>query len=165
MKKWVLAAACCLIANTALAESADFQLSLTPDVAIQPTTTHIDGLALNLWGENPQDALAVGFVNGSTGNSSGLSLGFLANYAENYKGVHLAWIGNYASGTFTGVQWAMLNYAGTLDGLQLGFVNIAETTDQGVQIGAFNIIKANKTWFGNLPTELAPGMVFVNWRF
>ena len=164
MKKVILAAVLCFCATGALADTASFQLSVTPAVAIQPKTTRIEGLALNIWGENPQKALALGFVNGSTGSSSGLSLGFLGNYAESYRGVQLAWLGNYASANFSGVQWAAVNYSATLNGIQLGMLNIAETTQQGVQIGLFNIIKSNKEWFTNLPHEVAPGMVFVNWR-
>ena len=35
-------------------ESHGFQASLTPDIAIYPKTTEINGLSLNIWGENPQ---------------------------------------------------------------------------------------------------------------
>lgn len=165
MKKLLFVIIICLVASTAWAETKGFQLSLTPDVALVPKTTRVKGVALNIWGENPQSALALGFVNGSSKESSGLSIGLLGNYAENYTGVHLAWLGNYASGKFSGVQWAAVNYAATLSGVQLGFVNYAETTDQGVQIGFFNIIKSNEKWFGNFPNEVAPAMVFLNWRF
>ena len=165
MKTWLLALIFCFIATGALAETQGFQLSLTPDVALQTKTTHIKGVSLNIWGENPQTAFALGFVNGSTGQSSGLSIGLLGNYAENYEGAQLAWIGNYASGKITGLQWAAVNYAVKLNGLQLGVVNIAETTEKGVQLGLFNVIKETKVWFTNLPNEVAPGMVFVNWRF
>ncbi len=164
MKKLILVTIFCLFATGALAETSGFQLSLTPDVAIQPKTTRIEGVTLSLWGENPQNALSLGFVNGSKGNSSGLSYGFLGNYAENYKGAQLG-IGNYTSGKFTGFQWAAVNYAGTLNGLQLGFLNIAEKAEKGVQLGFINIIKETKAWFGNFPDEVAPAMVIANWRF
>ena len=163
MKKLLLAITLCLFATSTFAETKGFQLSLTPDIAIQPKTAHIEGITLSIWGENPQNALAIGFVNGSTGQSSGLSWG-LANYAESYKGAQLG-IGNYASGDFTGLQWGAVNYAGSLNGLQLGFVNIAKTTKQGLQVGFVNLIQDNTSWFGKLPNELAPAMVFVNWSF
>ena len=165
MKRSILTLIFCFIATAVFAETQSFQLSLTPDVALRTKTTHIKGVSLNIWGENPQNAFALGLVNGSRGQSSGLSLGFFGNYAENYEGAQLAGIGNYASGKITGLQWAAVNYAVKLNGLQLGLVNIAETTEQGVQIGFFNVIKETKSWFTNLPNELAPGMVFVNWRF
>jgi len=165
MKKIVLTLVCCFFATGAYAATKPFQLSLTPDVAIQSKTTQINGVTLNIWGENPQKAFALGLINGSTGNSQGLSLGLLANYAENYKGVQLAWLANYASGKASGLQWAIFNYAGDLSGLQLGLVNCAATSKQGLQIGLLNIMKETKTWFSHLPHQVAPGMIFVNWRF
>jgi hypothetical protein len=64
-----------------------------------------------------------------------------------------------------GLQTGAVNYAGTLTGLQLGFVNYAEGADAGVQVGVVNIIRQNTRWFTELPEELAPAMIFVNWRF
>ena len=148
-KKLVLLLLGCLIATGALAETKGFQLSLVPDVAIHSSSTHIKGVSLNVWGENPQNAFALGLVNGSTGNSSGFSLGLIVNYADSYKGL----------------QIAPVNYASRLHGLQLGFVNMAMTAEAGVQIGLINIMSQTETWFSNFPDEVAPGMVFVNWRF
>lgn len=164
LKKLILVLVTCLFATGALAETKGFQLSLIPDLAIHAKTTHIEGLTLGLWSENPQNALAFGLVNGSKGNSSGLSLGLLGNYSENYKGGQLAWIANVAEGELRGFQWAIFNYAKKLHGLQLGIVNFAETSDKGVQIGLVNIMNQTKRWFGNLPNEVAPGMILVNWR-
>lgn len=164
MKKLVLILIGCLFATGAFAETQAFQLSLIPEIAIQSKTTRIEGVSIGIWSENPQSALAFGVVNGSTGDSSGLSLAFLANYAESYKGAQLAWIANYTEKNASGVQWAAFNYAGKLHGLQLGFINYAETSDKGLQVGIINIMNETKKWFGNFPNEVAPGMVFVNWR-
>ena len=147
------------------AAAAGFQLSLTPDIAIHPDTTPIEGFSLNVWGENPQRALSLGFINGSSGESSGVSLGLLANYAENYSGAHLAWFANYASGRFSGLQWSVFNYAETLNGVQLGWVNFADTVEKGLQVGLLNVMKNNTYWFGGMPREVAPMMVLVNWRY
>jgi hypothetical protein len=57
----------------------------------------------------------------------------------------------------------MINYAGRLTGLQFGLVNYAATAETGVQIGLVNLIPSN-AWFTELPNQLAPGMIFVNWR-
>jgi hypothetical protein len=176
MKKLMIVALGCVVAAGAFAEAKPFQASLTPDIAIHSSDTRINGVALSIWGENPQSALALGFVNGSSGDSKGLSWG-LANYAENYKGVQWG-IGNCTSGKFvgwqggfvnfsedmTGLQTGAVNLANTLTGLQLGWVNYAKTADSGVQIGLVNIMPENG-WFDGLPNELAKGMVFVNWRF
>lgn len=165
MKKLFLVLFGCFFATGVFAETQSFQLSLIPDIAIHSQTTHIKGVSLGLWGENPQTALTLGVVNGSTGSSSGISLGFLANYSESYKGAQLAWIANYASGQFTGLQWAAFNYAANLHGLQLGLVNFADASDKGLQVGLINVMNNTKEWFTNFPDEVAPVMALVNWRF
>jgi hypothetical protein len=71
-----------LVASSALA-SESINVSLVPDVAIHGRNVEIRGLALSVWGENPQSAFALGFVNGSTGQSQGLSVGML-NYSDGY---------------------------------------------------------------------------------
>jgi len=156
-------------------DSKFLQLSLTPDIALQSRDTLIKGVTLNIWGENPQGAFALGFVNGSTGDSSGFSLG-LANYAENYTGVQWGFV-NCATGKFVGWQDSFVNFAQEFKGVQSGFVNIADTASglqfgavnytremNGVQIGFANIITENP-WFKEFPDKLAKGFVFANWSF
>jgi len=154
-----------------------FQASLTPDIAIYPKTTQINGLALSIWGENPQYALALGIVNGSSGESEGFSWAFIADYDDSYTGV--AWglinvsqqkfygwqdgIINFSQGTFTGLQSGWINVAQQYEGLQLGFVNCAEQLD-GVQIGFVNVA-LNNPWFTDLPDKFATGFPIVNWSF
>lgn len=154
------------------------QLSLTPDIALHGETVPIRGLSLNIWGENPQEGLALGFVNGSSGNSAGISLAFILNYGDSYKGLMMAPVNyltgdflgwqagavNYTGGTMKGLQTGFVNYAGKLTGLQFGFLNYADSAETGVQIGLVNLIPDNE-WFTGLPDGLAPGMIFVNWRF
>jgi len=178
MKKLLTVLVGMTIASGALVASEPIQLSLTPDIAIFNRTERIEGLALSIWGENPQTALALGIVNGSTGRSAGLSWSWILNYADDYKGVQwalvnytkgdfLGWQGgfvNYTEDSMKGFQSGAVNYAGRLTGLQLGFVNYAETAETGVQIGVVNLIPSNP-WFTGLPDQLAPGMIFVNWRF
>jgi len=164
-----------LVAGTVLADK-PVQLSITPDISLFGRNETITGLTIGLWSENPQTALALGVVNGSTGQSAGLSWAFILNYAENYTGIHWAPI-NYTAGDFMGWQAGFVNYAGTitglqsgtvnitgrLTGLQFGFINYAETVDTGLQIGLINIMPQNQ-WFTELPEALAPAMIFVNWR-
>lgn len=165
--------------------SEPIQLSLTPDIAIYDRNERIEGFSLSVWGENPQSAFALGFINGSTGDSTGLSVG-LVNYADTYTGVQWSFV-NYVKGDFagwqggpffgwviggvnivkgdmTGFQCALVNYAGTLNGLQLGLFNYADSVSSGVQIGIINVMPKNE-WFTKLPDELAPGMILVNWHF
>jgi hypothetical protein len=167
-----------LAATGVMAGTEPIQLSLTPDIAIFDKTERIEGLTLNIWGENPQSALALGFVNGSTGESAGLSWSLFLNYVDSYTGVQWAlvnytetdfvgWQGglvNYTKGSMKGLQTGVVNYAGKMTGLQLGLVNYAAAVESGVQIGLVNIIPENQ-WFSKFPGELAPGMILVNWHF
>ena len=65
---------------------------------------------VNIWGENPQHGFALGFVNGSTGDSSGFSWAFFYNYADSYTGVEWS-IVNYSQTSFVGWQAGMVNYS------------------------------------------------------
>lgn len=163
MKKLITVFA--LVACVAAAQAGDnpfFQASLTPDIAVQPKTTEIDGITLNIWGENPQHALSLGFVNGSTGDSQGFTWAFFCNYADNYSGV--AWsLVNVSKGTFVGWQAGAVNYAKEFHGLQWGFVNYTENL-RGVQLGFINVAM-NNPWFKEFPNKLATGFPIVNWSF
>lgn len=175
MKKQLIISALIVGAASVHAEEV-FQASLTPDIAIFSKTTEIHGLALSIWGENPQHALALGFVNGSTGDSGGLSWS-LVNYADSYTGV--AWgivnvsrdqfVGwqcgffNISQGTYVGFQSGGINVANDYTGLQLGFVNYSEKL-HGVQLGFVNVAM-NNPWFTELPDKLATGFPIVNWSF
>ena len=167
-----------LIIGSAATVYADtpIQLSLTPDIALYPRDTAVKGFSLNIWGENPQQSLTIGFVNGSTGDSAGLSWG-LVNYAESYTGVQLGWVNistehfvglqdayvNYAQGTFKGLQYGVVNISQDTTGLQLGLVNYAEKL-HGVQIGLVNVAMNNPV-FTDFPDKLAPGFPILNWSF
>lgn len=185
MKKITVFLSVALVAAGAMAGPKPLQLSLTPGIAIHDRTEKIEGFTLGIWSENPQAAFALGIVNGSTGDSAGLSVGIL-NYAENYRGLQwglvnytkgdtLGWQGgfclglvgsvvNYTGGTMKGFQCGVVNYAQNLNGFQLGLVNYAEDATSAVQIGVVNIMPQNH-WFTELPDELAPAMILVNWRF
>ena len=155
-----------------------FQFSVVPDFAICDQTEDVTGLALNIWGSNQEHALAIGLINGSFGQSGGLAFGFV-NYTANFNGGQAGLLNvatdaynggqvgfvNYAQNTLSGVQCGLLNYAGRLDGFQVGFVNMAPPMEAGLQVGFLNLIVENRQWFGGLPNELAPAMVFVNWKF
>ena len=163
--------------STVMADESALQLSLTPDVALHPKTTIIRGLTLDIWVENPQHGLTLGFVNGSTGVSSGLSWAFIANYADSYSGVQWGlvnytkeesegWQGgfvNCSEGSYTGLQTGFINYAKEFKGLQLGAINYAEKLD-GLQVGFLNVARSNP-WFDEFPNKLATGFPILNWSF
>lgn len=158
-------------------DTTPIQLSLTPDIALYPRSTEVDGLSIGIWSENPQTSLTLGLVNGSTGVSRGFSWG-LANYSETYHGVNWAWFNynedefigwqhawvNVDIGDFVGFQDAAVNYVGQdATGLQLGIVNYANHLE-GVQLGLVNIA-INNPWFNEFPDKLATGFPILNWSF
>jgi len=161
MKKLALVIVVAFAAVGASAEEKFLQLSLTPDIALQSKETTITGLSLNIWGENPHKAVSIGFVNGTSGDSSGFSWG-LVNYSERYTGFSWGFV-NYSSDSFKGVQLGTVNWAKEMRGVQWGFVNYAESL-YGIQFGLANIVKENP-WFTEFPQKLAKGFVFVNWSF
>lgn len=152
------------------------QLSLTPDVALYPRTATIDGVSLNIWGENPQHGFTLGLVNGSTGDSAGFSCG-IVNYDESYRGVQwgvvnysqeefVGWqrgVVNISKGQFTGYQEGVVNVSDQTKGFQLGLVNYSGELD-GLQIGLVNLA-FNNPWFNEFPDKLAPGFPILNWSF
>ncbi|MBU8902840.1 MAG: hypothetical protein KOO69_08875 [Victivallales bacterium] len=143
----ILCVLTCVITSSAFAAPKAFQASVAPGIALHDRNQKIEGLTLSLWGENPQTSFALGIVNGTAGNSGGLSLGFI-NYGDKYKGVQLGF----------------LNADKDLHGAQLGFLNIAKGKKTGFQFGLINVITTNKKWFSNFPNEIAPFMIFINWR-
>ncbi len=178
MKKILVFTAIVALSATAVvkADESGFQASLTPTIAIEPSSTEINGVALSIWGENPQHAFALGFVNGSTGDSEGFSLG-LVNYADSYTGVSWGLVNiskqdftgwqdgmvNICQGTFTGFQSGWINVSSEFHGLQYGLVNYTQNL-HGVQIGLANIAM-NNPWFTEFPNKLATGFPIVNWSF
>jgi hypothetical protein len=175
MKKILFVMTFAVTAASAFADT-PIQLALTPDIALYPRTDFVRGLTLEIWGENPQAGLAIGFVNGSTGDSAGLSVG-LANYADSYTGVQwglvnlstenfigaqLGWV-NVAQGTFQGLEWGFVNISEDTTGLQVGGFNYAEKLD-GVQVGFVNVAR-NNALFTEFPQQLSPVFPFVNWSF
>ena len=169
MKKLMIIALGCAVASGVIAKTAGFQASLTPNIAVQDRDTEITGVSIGVWNENPSPQFngQLGFVNGATGDSTGVQwfifLPTIYNYAENYTGAQLA-IVNYASGDFVGAQLGAVNIAGKLTGLQWGVVNYAKTARNGLQLGLVNII-ADNAWFKDFPGDFAQGMVLVNWSF
>ena len=182
MKKFIIFTSLIACISVLKADDAPFQASLTPNIAVNSKDTQINGLCLSIWGENPQHALALGIVSGSTGDSVGFTWS-VVNYADSYTGV--AWgVVNYSSGDFVGWQGGVflmpcvvnisngkfigfqdgwVNVAREFHGVQLGFVNYAQDL-RGIQIGIANIA-LNNPWFTEFPEKLATGFPIVNWSF
>ena len=178
MKKLLACIVLAALSSGLQASDAAFQASLLPDVALRDSSDTITVASFNIWGMNPQHALAIGLINGSYGHSGGLSIGGI-NYSENYSGVQLGLLNvttcdfsgwqagyiNWTSDNFSGFQLGWINYAGRLTGLQLGLFNMAPQADHGLQIGLINLLPENEHWFtGGMVNEIAPVTVIINWR-
>ena len=162
--------------NMNAASTSVFQASLTPNIAIHPRTTEIHGLSLNIYGENPQHGVALGLVNGSTGESGGFTWG-MYNYNDSFTGVQWGivnnskeyfkgWQGgmvNLSKGKFIGWQDGWVNWSQEVHGLQTGLLNYSENL-HGVQLGLINIA-ANNDWFKDMPNKFAKGFPLFNWSF
>ncbi|WP_160713979.1 carboxypeptidase-like regulatory domain-containing protein [Chitinophaga solisilvae] len=83
-----------------------------------------------------------GVVNVAAKNAKGVQLSGIGNFTQNeFHGVQLTGIGNISKSTVKGVQLSTIfNYARRLDGVQVGLVNIADTTT-GYSIGLINFVK------------------------
>ncbi len=147
MKKLLTGLAFVLVSTGAMAGTKSFNLSLTPDISVYGRSETIHGVTLSIWGENPQQSLAIGLVNGATEKSAGLSIGIL-NYADSYKGVQWGVV-NYTSGNFSGWQGgpffgllvSAVNYTGgDMTGLQIGAVNYVGGDMAGLQVGVVNCV-------------------------
>lgn len=83
-----------------------------------------------------------GLRNKAHGNVSGIQLAGLINKARgNVNGAQVAGMTNKARGEVSGAQIAVIyNRAKKVKGVQIGFINVADTVD-GYSIGFLNIIK------------------------
>jgi hypothetical protein len=82
-----------------------------------------------------------GIYNQTSGNLIGAQMGGICNYTlGSVKGMQLAGIANINNNSMNGVQIAgIFNYTKHLKGLQLGLINIADTSS-GYSIGLINIV-------------------------
>jgi hypothetical protein len=96
----------------------------------------------NLVLDNVSGAQVAGITNTVTGSLAGVQISGINNYTKNtVKGVQIAGITNFGGKETKGVQVSgILNYTKKLYGVQIGLINIADTSN-GYSIGLINIIK------------------------
>jgi hypothetical protein len=96
----------------------------------------------NISEDSAQGAQLAGIFN-YTKNITGFQAGSIINYTKGISGVQISGVGNITTGTVEGVQAAgVFNYAKKLKGVQIGVVNIADSSD-GYSIGIFNLVMKN----------------------
>jgi len=158
--------------------SAGFQLSLVPEVALQPVDMPIHGLAINIIaGQNPVNGADLGLINLATKESCGYMGALILNYSEYFRGFQSALV-NVNTHEFCGFQLGAANFGGEICcGLQLGALNVAKNF-RGLQLGVFNYvdnlhgmqlglinIATKNEWFCRFPSQLAAAFPIVNWSF
>lgn len=80
-----------------------------------------------------------GFSNIALTPMRGLQVSAITNIAMGVKqGTQVSLLANISAATMRGVQAGAYNYADTLNGSQLGIINVAATHPEGVQVGVFN---------------------------
>ena len=118
-----------LTAMPVLAADKPLNISLFPPIAIAQPSEGVTAFRLDLiYGKNTSVKIVdLGLVNQTTTMSNGLQWGTI-NYNEGEtSGLQLAFV-NYDKGKASGLQWAgAFNYAESLQGFQLGVLNIAKT--------------------------------------
>jgi hypothetical protein len=100
------------------------------------------GGLVNYANKNVNGMQMAGIYNHVAGSFNGLQTAGICNYTQqSVKGFQLAGIANINSRSTKGVQIAgVVNYTKHLKGLQIGLINIADTSD-GFSIGLLNIVK------------------------
>lgn len=137
----VLMALPVILSTTASAQEKPIQLALFNPVQIVPESNSIKGLRINLiYGKNARmTGFDWGFVNHTTSNQVGIQWGFVGYTEGNFNG----WQNNFVSftkGLFTGLQTGFVSYnSSKVNGLQFSVFNYAETLN-GIQLGLINVI-------------------------
>ena len=81
-----------------------------------------------------------GVSNTSAHTFNGLQLGGVSNITNGMnRGLQLSGILNVSSAMMRGWQWGAVNYADSLDGVQIGAFNIARKRPKGWQVGLINL--------------------------
>lgn len=123
------------------AQGEPIQLSLFNPIQIVPEYQSVSGFRFNLiYGKNVNvTGLDLGLANYTTGHQSGLQFGGVNLVDGGFLGAQLGLVG-ITKGNFQGFQWSAVNvHQAHFNGLQIAIVNYAATL-KGLQVGLINII-------------------------
>lgn len=85
---------------------------------------------------------AAGFMNLTRSESNVVQLAGFGNFAHHLKGLQIAGFSNISSGDVNGAQIAgFINIARKVEGVQIGFINITDTIENGIPIGFLSIAR------------------------
>ena len=135
-----------------------FQVSLFNPAQLFPENYNVDDFRFNLiYGVNKDlNGLDLGLVNQTTGYVHSLEFGLVNLVGKNFKGGQFAVITNQVHGSTTGLQmsvfyndteeemsglqFGLVNHAGSLEGIQIGLLNFNDDTKY---MGFFPFINAS----------------------
>lgn len=140
------------------AQDKPVQIAIINPIQLFNENNSITGLRINLlYGRNRSvTGIDFGLINHTTnGTSTGVQWGFVGINNGNFVGWQNDGV-NITHENFEGLQWGIVNYAGSVNGVQIGLVNYAANMKKGLQIGLVNIIKRG----GQFPV-----FPIVNWAF
>ena len=131
-----------LISTPVQAQNQPIQIALFTPIQIYPEDNNIEGLRLNLlYGRNASvEGLDIGLINRLTnGLSKGVQIGLLGMVDSDFNGLQINTI-NVTKGKFEGLQFGFVNFAESINGLQIGLVNII---NQGGRFPIFPIVNGS----------------------
>ena len=145
MKRY-LSVGCLMMAGALFANATPVMLSLVTPVQAPIGYYDVAGFRLSLiYGQCQEFAgLDIGIVDYTSQDFTGIAIGGANIVGERLRGGQLGLINWNSSGATdwsrrsAGAQLGLVNYAGTFNGLQDGFVNIADGTFMGLQTGFLN---------------------------
>jgi hypothetical protein len=129
-------------ANAAIGYVDGFQASGFANYAHGTSFGQFSGFA-NLSTDKVYGVQASGFANVATANMKGLQGAGFANVAVgDLKGAQASGFANVVTGRTEGLQASgFINYTGSLRGVQIGFINFADTIEGGVPIGFMSFVR------------------------
>lgn len=118
-----------------------FMLSFTSPLEVPFRDFDVGGLRLNIiYGEcNDFDGLDLGLAGRATGHGNGLQANAINIIDGDGVGLQGNWLVGFVKGEYDGLQVGTVNYAKTIQGLQIGALYNGADYMQGVQIGLINM--------------------------
>ena len=117
-----------------------FMLSFTSPLEVPFRDFDVGGLRVNIiYGEcHNFDGLDLGLAGRATGHGNGLQANAINIIDGDGLGVQGNWIVGFVKGEYDGLQVGAVNYADTMQGLQIGALYNGANYMQGLQIGLIN---------------------------
>jgi hypothetical protein len=135
---------------------------------------HIAGISNNVNGTFDGGQIA-GIGNLTNGAVNGFQISGISNITNgDFNGFQLSGIANISHGKTSGAQVGFINYAKHMNGVQLGFLNVAGESENVIPIGFLSIVKngyhaleisAGESIYGNVALKLGAEKFYNSFRF